>query len=326
MPSKPAVRNLADVCDLAPAADDFRTAVLRGLSRPQKEIPAKFLYDEIGSRLFEAICRLDEYYPTRTEMAILAAAAADIAGHLPAGATVIELGSGASEKIRLLLDALVTPRAYVPVDLARDPLARAAALIAQAYPHITVTPVCADFIAGLTLPGGLPDGSRVAFFPGSTIGNFHPEEAVCLLADIRAGIGAGGYLLIGVDLKKDPLLLRRAYDDAAGVTAAFNSNLLTRINRELGATFAPTRFRHRADYNARAGRIEMHLVSTIEHSVRVDGETFRFRCGESIHTENSYKFAVREFQALAARAGLATVAAWTDAHQLFSVQLFRALR
>jgi dimethylhistidine N-methyltransferase len=319
-----AAPNLADLHDLSPAVDDFRAAVLEGLPRPQKEIPAKFFYDAEGSRLFEAICRLDEYYPTRTEIAILAASAGAIARHLPAEAIVIELGSGASPKIRLLLDALARPRAYVPVEIARAPLLRTAAALARAYPAIAVIPVCADFLDGLRLPPDLPAERRVAFFPGSTIGNFHPGDAVRLLRTIGNAVGAGGHLLIGVDLKKDPGVLYRAYNDAAGVTAAFNRNLLTRINRELGGTFDPTLFDHQAHYEPAAGRIEMHLVSMRDQVVSVAGENFRFRRGESIHTENSYKYTPGEFRALAARAGFASVHVWTDPGALFSVQLFRA--
>lgn len=319
-----AAPNLADLHDLAPAVDDFRAAVLEGLSRPQKEIPAKFFYDAAGSRLFEEICRLDAYYPTRTEIAILEASAGAIAGHLPAEAVVIELGSGASPKIRLLLDALVRPLAYVPVEIARAPLLRTAAALARAYPAIAVIPVCADFLDGLRLPPDLPADRRVAFFPGSTIGNFHPADAVRLLRTIGNAVGTGGHLLIGVDLKKDPAVLHRAYNDATGVTAAFNRNLLIRINRELGGSFDPMLFDHHAPYDPAAGRIEMHLVSVRDQLVTVAGEGFRFRRGESIHTENSYKYTIGGFRALAACAGFACVDVWTDPGALFSVQLFRS--
>lgn len=319
-----ATANLAALHDLAPPADDFLAAVLAGLSRPQKEIPAKFFYDAAGSRLFEAICRLEEYYPTRTETAILATASAAIAAEVPAGAVVIEPGSGASAKIRLLLDALERPRAYVPVEIARAPLLQAAAALARAYPDVLVIPVCADFVDGLRLPADLPAGHRVVFFPGSTIGNLHPPDAVELMRRIGGVVGPGGHLLIGVDLEKDPLILRRAYDDAAGVTAAFNRNLLVRINRELSGGFDPALFDHRARYDPVRRRIEMHLVSTRDQVVPVAGARIRFRRGESIHTENSYKYSLSAFRAVVAAAGFVRIEAWVDPAGLFSVQLLRA--
>lgn len=319
-----AAANLAAVHDCEPAVAEFRAVVLHGLSLAQKAIPAKFFYDHAGSRLFGAICALDEYYPTRCEIAILEAAGPEIAALLPDGAVVIELGSGAGIKSRLLLAALRAPAAYVPVEIAREALVAGAAAIARDLPALAVRPVCADFVRGLPLPDGLPAGRRVAFFPGSTIGNFHPPDAVALLRTIRAALGAGGHLVIGVDRDKDPAVLHRAYNDPAGVTAAFNLNLLMRINRELGANFEPQRFAHRAFYNARAGRIEMHLVSTIAQTVTVAGRAFRFAAGETIHTENSYKYADAAFRALAARAGFATVAIWTDRDALFAVHALRA--
>jgi dimethylhistidine N-methyltransferase len=322
MPARARLAGLAAFYDQEPAVEDFRSAVLRGLSRAPKAIPAKYFYDLDGSRLFEEICALEEYYPTRTEVAILQEHAAAIGARLPEGAIIVELGSGSTRKIEVLLDAVRLPRAYVPVDISRDHLLAQSRRLAARRPDLAVIPVCADFVDAFELPEDLPAGPRVAFFPGSTIGNFYPAEAVALLAGVRRGVGAGGSLLIGVDLKKDPRVLRRAYNDAAGVTAAFNLNLLRRINRELAGSFDPATFVHRADYDARAGRIEMHLVSDRAQRVEVAGRTFRFQSGESIHTENSYKYAIDEFTALAGRAGFVAAAGWTDPDALFAVLSF----
>lgn len=312
--------------DRAPARRKFRNDVWRGLARRQKAIPAKYFYDARGAGLFERICDLDEYYLTRAETAILQENAADVAASLPAGAVIVELGSGAGRKIEILLAALAEPGAYVPVDLSREQLLAAAATIRDRYPGIDVIPVCADFVAGFRLPSALPAGPRVGFFPGSTIGNLDPPAAVRFLGGLARELTEGSFLVIGVDLKKDAAVLRRAYDDAAGVTAAFNLNLLVRINRELDGTFDLGGFVHRADYNARAGRIEMHLESCREQEAAVAGRTFRFRPGETIHTENSYKYHVAEFRDLAGRAGLVPVKTWSDSGEMFAVHLLRVPR
>lgn len=304
-----------------PDVEPFLDAVLDGLSRPHKEIPCKFFYDANGSRLFERICELDEYYPTRTELDILAEHGDVLASLLPARPLLVEFGSGASVKIRRLLDALDRPAGYVPIDISRDHLLDAAAQVAADYPDMPVRPVHADFTRPFHLPDDLPEGPRIGFFPGSTIGNFHPANAVRMLEDFAAALAARCWLLVGVDLKKEPRILHAAYNDAAQVTAAFNLNLLARINRELDGNFDLDGFRHQATYNAAAGRIEMYLVSCREQQVRVGGRRFHFRTDERIHTENSYKYTLDEFRLIAVAAGYSPVAAFTDPRQLFSVHL-----
>jgi dimethylhistidine N-methyltransferase len=296
---------------------------LRGLALHPKRLPCKYFYDAAGSRLFDRICELPEYYPTRTELAILQADAPAMAKRLGPDCLVIEYGSGSGTKTRLLLDALARPAAYLPVDIARDHLEQSAAALAAESPNLQIMPVCADFTKPFALPAGVPAGRRRAvYFPGSTIGNFGPAAARRLLARMARMAGRGGAVLIGVDLKKDPCVLEAAYNDAAGVTAAFNLNLLTRINRELGGTFHPSKFCHHALYGPTRGRVEMHLVSRCRQTVRVAGTDFAFEDGESILTECSYKYTVRGFQALAAAAGLRARQAWTDPQHWFSVQYF----
>jgi dimethylhistidine N-methyltransferase len=309
------------VHDLGPAVARFRADVLRGLRRRTKRLPCKYFYDEAGSRLFDRICELPEYYPTRTELSILRADAAEMAARLGTNSLVVEYGSGSGTKTRLLLEALDRPAGYLPVDIARDHLERSAAALASDFPQLDVLPVCTDFTRPFALPPNLPAAARrVVYFPGSTIGNFGPSAARRLLADMAELVGPGGALLIGVDLKKDPRVLEPAYDDAEGVTAAFNRNLLIRINRELAGTFRPERFFHHAPYNPTHGRIEMHLISSRRQTVRVAGESITFAEGESILTECSYKFTVRGFQALAAAAGWRARRVWTDPKRWFSVQ------
>jgi L-histidine Nalpha-methyltransferase len=303
----------------APEREAFRRDVLHGLRRPHKELPCKYFYDTRGSRLFDAICRLEEYYPTRCEREVLRRHGEEIADALGPGVVVIEYGSGSSLKTRLLLERLRRPAAYVPVDISREHLMRAAERLRARFPGLPVRPVVADFTRPFRLPD-LPAGRRVVYFSGSTIGNFPPAEAADLLAGIRRLCGPDGGLLIGVDLKKDVAVLERAYNDARGVTAAFNLNLLERINRELGGDFDPARFRHVAFYDPSHGRIEMHLVSRDEQVVRVGGVAFPFRQGESIRTENSYKYSPEDFATLTGRAGLAVRAVWTDEGGLYSVQ------
>jgi dimethylhistidine N-methyltransferase len=308
-----------------PPADHARAEILAGLRARPKRLAPKFFYDERGSALFDAICEQPEYYPTRTELGIMRAHAADMAQALGEDVMLVELGSGSSIKVRLLLDALRNPCAYVPVDIAREHLAQAAHRINEAYPALEVLPVCADFTRPFRLPAAKRPARRVAvYFPGSTIGNFEPMAAQRLLEMIRLRVGADGMLLVGVDLKKDVAVLHAAYNDAAGVTAAFNRNMLAHLNRLANADFDPQAFEHRAFYNAAAGRIEMHLVSRQGQRVRVGGETIEFAAGETLHTENSYKYSLAEFAALAARARFAVERAWTDAQALFSVQLLRA--
>ena len=306
--------------DLEPSVDAFLAELLRGLSRHPKSIAAKFFYDEMGCQLFDEICRLDEYYLTRTEMCILREKAAEICALIGPECRLVEFGSGSNAKTRILLDHLHTPAAYVPVDIAREHLSRCSASLARVYPELCITPVCADFTTAFTLPE-IPGPVRrtVAFFPGSTIGNLEPAEAENFLRRISLLCGAGGGLLIGVDLKKDRLALERAYNDTRGVTARFNLNLLTRINRSFGAGIRRDRFQHHAFYNEEFGRIEMHLVSLVEQTIQLNGTTFSFQEGEHIVTEHSYKYSADEFAKLAGRSGWAVKRLWTDAANLFSV-------
>ncbi|MBD3161674.1 MAG: L-histidine N(alpha)-methyltransferase [Candidatus Eisenbacteria bacterium] len=307
--------------DFEPRTAQFREEVLAGLRSRPKTLPCKYLYDEAGSRLFDRICELDEYYPTRTEMAILRERIGEIAAVLGPDDVLIEYGSGSSTKIRILLDALDRLAAYIPIDISCDHLQRSAEDLAASYPDLPVLPVCADYTGTFALPPVRADAARkIVFFPGSTIGNFEPEEAVGFLRGIAAVVDRGGGLLIGVDLKKDRAVLEAAYNDAEGVTAAFNLNLLHRINRELEADFDPDRFRHEAIYSEEHGRIEMHLVSTVAQTVTIDGIEIRFEAGETVHTESSYKYAPEEFAALAGEAGFAVERFWTDAKRLFSIQ------
>jgi L-histidine N-alpha-methyltransferase len=298
----------------------FRDDVLRGLARPAKELPCKYFYDERGSRLFEQICELDEYYLTRTELAIMRRHAGAMAARLGPRCLLIEFGSGSSTKTRLLLDHLEKPAAYVPVDISGDHLERSARILAAEYPGLAVLPVHADFTAPLTLARDLAQADRrVVYFPGSTIGNFTPPEAVALLRGVHALCGPGGGLLLGADLKKDRQTLEAAYNDAQGVTREFNLNLLQRINRELGGNFCLDRFRHHAFYNAAEGRIEMHLISTCRQMVRISTTRIGFAPEEGIRTEYSYKYAVEEVAELAAAAGMRVDEVWTDERRLFGV-------
>jgi dimethylhistidine N-methyltransferase len=319
----PAGTNLA-FHDLAPGDESFRDAVLAGLGRAPKELPCKLFYDARGSALFEQICEVPEYYLTRTEIAILETYAGDIAAQIGPHCRLIELGSGASRKVRILLDALDRPAAYVPVDISRERLREAADGLAVDFPDLSVVAVCADY----TRPFGLPPlpgrfGKRVGFFPGSTIGNFEPEAVVQFLGNYAKLLGPGGEMLIGIDLKKDPAILNAAYNDAAGLNAAFNLNLLVRINRELGGDVDLDRFEHHAFYNEAKGRVELYIKSLADQIVGVAGRRFRFAAGELIHTENSYKYAIPEFRALAARAGFRAIETWTDPDKLFSVHYLR---
>jgi dimethylhistidine N-methyltransferase len=310
--------------DLAPGEESFRDAVLNGLSRVRKAIPCKFLYDARGSALFEEICLLPEYYPTRTEIAILEENSADIAAQMGTHCRLIEFGSGASQKVRILLQALDRPAAYVPVDISREHLRDAAASLAEDFPSVPVIAVCADYTRPFPLPL-LPGakGKRVGFFPGSTIGNFEPDAAMAFLTNYAGILGPGGEMLIGVDLKKDADILDAAYNDRAGVTATFNLNLLERANRELDGDLDLDRFEHLAFYNEGEGRVEIYICSLADQEARIAGSRFRFAQDELIHTEYSYKYSIEDFRALAARAGFRPVDTWTDPAELFSVHYFR---
>ncbi len=309
------------VIDLPDHLKSFRDDVFEGLSREQKELPCKYFYDDRGSELFNTICGLDEYYPTRTETALLQAHGSEMADLIGPGVCLIEFGCGSLLKTRLLLDALRSPSAFVPIDISADHLMLSASALAADYPDLEVLPVVADFTRPVRLPDKVRKAreNRVGFFPGSTIGNFDHAGAADFLATVADMVGDGGALLIGVDLKKDEETLVRAYDDAQGVTAAFNLNVLERINRELGGGFDTAAFRHRALYNGAEGRIEMHLVSTKDQKVTVHDRDFTFREGETIHTENSYKYHVEEFSSLAVGAGFRTARTWVDGDGLFSL-------
>ena len=299
--------------DFAPREEGFRAAALAGLRRAPKSIPCRFLYDRRGSALFEQICDLPEYYVTRAETAILTEQAGEIARLIGPRCRLIEFGSGASHKVRLLLDALDQPLSYVPIDISGETLHQAASSIAADFPALDVVAVCADYMEPRRLPAAVarPGGRRVGFFPGSTIGNLTPDEALEFLRGCRALLGPGGGMIVGADLKKDAAALHAAYNDAAGVTAQFTLNLLERMNRELDADFDLSRFEHEAFYNAQAGRVEIYIRSLMDQIVTVSGRRFMFARDERVHVEYSYKFSVAEFQALARRAGFKPVQCWT---------------
>lgn len=304
--------------DLEPLPANFLREVLCGLQKSQKELYSKYFYDERGSQLFEQICTLEEYYPTRTELSILQNCAHEIAELLGARIQLIEYGSGSSKKTRILLDALHEPGAYVPIDISKEHLLISAVSLAFLYPDLEVLPVCADYTSAFEIPKpGKCARQRIAFFPGSTIGNFDPEPARRFLARIASECQG---LLIGVDLKKDFTILHRAYNDDEHITACFNKNILVRINRELGATFNVEQFEHYAFYNPGKSRVEMHLVSLIDQEVCIGDVRVPFGSGESIWTESSYKYTSEEFAMLAAEAGFRVARVWTDEQKLFSVQ------
>ncbi|MCC7273703.1 MAG: L-histidine N(alpha)-methyltransferase [Alphaproteobacteria bacterium] len=312
--------------DLEPSTEEFRRAVVRGLSATPRTLPCKFFYDEAGSRLFDRICELPEYYPTRTELRILDERAGAIADLLGPRTRLVEFGSGAGVKIRLLLAALDRPAVYVPVDICRAHLVAAADALAGDFPDLRVAPVCADYTEPFALPAtpGIAIGTTAGFFPGSTIGNFMPDEATAFLRRARRLLGPGSAMVIGVDVPKDAAVLEAAYDDAAGVTAEFNRNLLRRMVRELGAEVDIDGFRHEARWNRALSRIEMHLVSRRAQTIRIGEQVFAMAAGETIHTENSCKYGVDQFRSMAGRAGYLPVTAWTDADGLFSVHVLRA--
>ncbi len=306
--------------DYAPTGSDFLAEVVEGLSRVPKKISPKFFYDQRGSELFDEICLQPEYYPTRTEISILQHNARQIAALIGAESVLVELGSGASEKVRVLFDAL-SPASYMGVDISKEFLLLSTRRLAQDYPELEVHAVCADFSQQLELPVQAQRGQVVAFFPGSSIGNFEPTSALQFLRQVAACVGKGGKLLIGVDLKKDSVILNRAYNDAAGVTAAFNLNLLQRIQVELAAELELDAFHHQAFYNPEQSRVEMHLVSERRQTIMLDDEVFELTARESIHTESSYKYSLDEFARLAGKAGFAVEQVWTDPAKMFSVQL-----
>ena len=310
--------------DFGPDLGDFRQALIDGLSGPDKAIPCRFLYDARGSALFEKICKLPEYYPTRTELGILRAIAPHIAERLGQGVQMIELGGVSSLKARILLDALDEPNAYIPVDISRDHLRASAEALYAEKSGLSVLAVCADYTQPFELPTAPGSGPRMGFFPGSTIGNLRPDKAIAFLASWADRLGPGSVMVVGVDLRKDSAILEPAYDDAQGVTAAFSKNLLVRANRELGADFDPDAFSHRARYDAASGRIEIHLESLADQTAHIPGKdggdvAIPLAQGERIHVEDSYKYSLEGFKTLARAAGFRPTAHWTDDNQLFSV-------
>jgi L-histidine N-alpha-methyltransferase len=314
------------------AHERLRREIHAGLRASPKTLPPKLFYDDTGARLFEEITKLDEYYVARTEHEIMQAHATEMAELIGPNVVLIEPGSGEALKVRVLLDHLESPAAYVPIDVSADQLSRVARELMEEYETLDVIPLEADFTRGLCLPE-LPEAARsaqraparrVAFFPGSTIGNLHPPQAVTLLREIARVVGPQGGLLLGVDLRKDPAILHAAYNDARGVTAAFNKNALVRLNREFGATFDVDRFRHYAYYNPVTNRIEMHLVSLEPQTVEVDGARFLFEQGEPIWTESSYKYSPGELEGCALEAGLVLRRMWCDQRQWFMVAFMEA--
>lgn len=307
--------------DFKPGKERFLVEVLIGLSKPQKELPSKYFYDEHGSRLFERICTLDEYYIPRSEVAIMQAHIEDMAELIGPHVLLIEYGSGNCEKVRFLLDHLDDPVAYVPIDISREQLLHVTQELASEYPKLEVLPVCADYMSSFELPvPRRPNDRIVVYFPGSTIGNFDPIPAKHFLEHVASVCGPNDALIIGVDLKKDPAVLHSAYNDKEGVTAAFNLNLLERINRELNCDFQLEWFQHYAFYNPWESRIEMHLVSQRDQTVHLNGVAIPFSKGESIWTESSYKFNLDEFGQIAVAAGFKVGRVWTDERQWFSIQ------
>jgi dimethylhistidine N-methyltransferase len=309
---------LAKALDFNDQTSAFPRDVVDGLSQHQKRLSPKYLYDARGSELFEAITRLPEYYPTRTELGILRERAGEISAIIPDGAALVEFGAGAATKVRLLLNRC-TIGAYVPVDISGDFMTAQADALRRDFPRLDVYPIAADFTAPFALPDSVAAMPKVGFFPGSTLGNFEPHEARAFLRLARDVLGQGAQIVIGVDLEKSEPMLCQAYNDAAGITARFNLNLLDRINRELGGNFNTSQFRHQAIYDSGRHRIEMHLISTRAQKVRILDRNFSFRRGESIHTENSYKYSLERFTGLAQGSGWTVRQSWTDAARLFSV-------
>jgi dimethylhistidine N-methyltransferase len=303
---------------------EFAHDLMRALAQRPRSISPKYFYDAEGSRLFDLICELPEYYPTRTEVGILTRHASEIATLMRPRAEVVEFGAGSLRKVRLLLDAMEHPARYLPIDISGDHLRQSAAALEADYPGLDVRPVATDYTQHIELPPRMQgSGQRVGFFPGSTIGNFTPDEAEVFLRSAARAL-RGGALLLGADLVKDPAVLHAAYNDAQGVTAAFNLNLLARANRELGTRFVLEQFAHSAFYNAPLQRIEMHLVSRQRQKIALGGECYEFEEGQTLHTENSYKFTIDGLRALAVRAGFTPGPAWTDEQHLFSVHWLHA--
>ncbi|MDF1687872.1 MAG: L-histidine N(alpha)-methyltransferase [Parvibaculaceae bacterium] len=315
-----AADTLAFFQDLEPPANDFLQDAVNGLSATPKNMSPKYFYDQKGSQLFDAICDTQEYYVTRTEIDLLKSLIPTLNKLAGPNAAIVEYGSGASVKVRTLLEGLDHVSSYLAIDISRTHLINACRVLADDYPDIAIGAICADFTAPIVLPPmSREKGNVVGFLPGSTIGNFAPKEAGAFLARAAKMLGKDGSLLMGVDLKKDPAILNAAYNDKQGITAAFNLNLLTRMRGELGAKLDQNTFCHKAFYNDDQGRIEMHLQSETDQTVHLDGQEFTFSAGETIHTENSYKYGLEEFAALAETAGFRAKHSWTDPEGLFSL-------
>ncbi len=316
----------AKLLEFTPALKTFYDDVVAGLSRRRRSLPCKYFYDKRGSQLFDKICRLDEYYLTRSETSIMNRCAVEMAAQIGSGVMLLEYGSGSSIKTRILLDHLNDAVAYVPVDISHDHLHQSAAKLSQLYPDIEVLPVCADFTEEFELPASIRAPTHNAvYFPGSTIGNFQPAEAQAMLTRIVRLCGCGGGLLIGIDLQKDVSVIESAYNDSEGITAEFNLNLLGRINRELGGDISLRQFEHRAHYNEALNRVEMYLVSGCDQTIRIGNKSFDIAAGEAIHTEYSHKYTIDGFAELAAGAGLTLRRQWTDQRDHFAVLHFAVL-
>jgi dimethylhistidine N-methyltransferase len=309
--------------DFAPVQQSFQDAVVAGLSAPHKAIPARFLYDEAGSKLFDRICELPEYYPTRTELKILTDKATEIAEAIGPDIALLEFGAGSSQKARLLLDSLERPAAYEPIDVSRGHLIQLAEEVADAYPGLEVSAICADYTQPLELPDSETRRRRAGFFPGSTIGNLTEADARAFLSGWAGQLGRDGLMVVGVALRAPRSVVLPAYDDAQGVTAAFTANVLARANRELGADFDLDAFRHTPDYDETTGRLTIHLTSLKAQTVHVAGRVFSFAEGERVHVEDSNKYAVQDFQRLARSVGYVAETVWVDPHELFSVHVLR---
>ena len=306
--------------DFEPKTDTFYDDVVKGLELRPRSLPSKYFYDAVGSKLFDEICELDEYYLTRTELSIMQRYADEMAYQIGRDAMLVEYGSGSSIKTRILLDHLLSPSAYAPVDISRSHLHSSAARLAELYPKIEILPVCADFTEPFDLPTPTRDASHSAvYFPGSTIGNFLPTAAKAILAQIVDVCGHGGGLLIGIDLQKETRVLEDAYNDSRGVTAAFNLNLLHRINRELDANICVDQFQHRAAYSSAHGRIETDIISLVDQTIEIGDREFEFEAGEAIRTEYSHKYTIDGFATLAKDVGLTLRKSWTDDDERFAV-------
>ncbi len=312
-------RQALQIFDDLPAPADIRSEVLAGLNSTQKTLPAKYFYDQRGSRLFEEITQLPEYYLTRTEISLLRECADDIADIIGRGSVLLEYGSGASIKIRLLLEAL-RPQCYVPMDISREFLIASASRLLDDYEWLNIYAACVDYSQDIALPDQLLNaGTKMAFFPGSSMGNFTPEQASDFLCRVRSTLGAGGYFLLGVDLLKDESILQAAYDDIQGITAAFNKNILRHLNRTLDGQFNEDRFEHKVVVNHLLSRVEMHLTSAIDQMVNIAGNTIALRRGETIHTENSYKYRIEQLIDMAGACGFECTNIWTDSNEYYAL-------